>query len=40
MINRIKNAGESAEKYEKVLQDILERQDVEQEIKDFVKEIL
>ena len=40
MINRIKNAGESADKYEKVLQDILERQDVEEEIKNFVKEFL
>ncbi len=40
MINRIKNAGENSDKYEKVLKDILERQDVEEEIKNAVKEFL
>ena len=40
MINRIKNAGENSDKYEKVLNDILERQDVEEEIKNAVKEFL
>ena len=29
MINRIKNAGENSDKYEKILNDILEKQDVE-----------
>lgn len=38
MINRIKNAGENSEKYEKILKDILEKQEVEKEIKDSVKE--
>ncbi|MDE6750246.1 MAG: hypothetical protein K2K21_14475 [Lachnospiraceae bacterium] len=40
MINRIKNAGENSEKYEKILSDILEKQEVEREIKDSVKEFL
>lgn len=40
MINRIKNAGENANKYEKILNDILERQDIEEEIKNSVKEFL
>ena len=40
MINRIKNAGENSDKYVKILNDILERQDVEEEIKNFVKEFL
>lgn len=40
MINRIKNANENAGKYEKVLNDILERQDIEEEIKTSVKEFL
>ena len=40
MINRIKNAGENSEKYEKILSDILEKQEVEKEIKDSVKEFL
>ena len=40
MINRIKNAGENSDKYEKVLKDILERKDVEEEIKNAVKEFL
>lgn len=40
MINRIKNAGENSDKYEKVLNDILEKQDVEKEIKDSVKDFL
>ena len=40
MINRIKNAGENSAKYEKILSDILERQDVENEIKNSVKEFL
>lgn len=40
MVNRIKNAGENPEKYEKILNDILVRQDVEDEIKNSVKEFL
>lgn len=40
MINRIKNAGENADKYEKILNDILENQNVEKEIRDSVKEFL
>ncbi|MBD5453041.1 MAG: hypothetical protein HDR30_01770 [Lachnospiraceae bacterium] len=40
MINRIKNAGENSDKYEKILNDILEKQDVEEEIKNSVKEFL
>lgn len=40
MINRIKNAGENSDKYEKILNDILDRQDVEDEIKKSVKEFL
>lgn len=40
MINRIKNAGENSDRYRKVLQDILEKQDVEAEIKESVKEFL
>ena len=40
MINRIKNAGENSDKNEKVLNDILERKDVEEEIKNAVKEFL
>ena len=40
MINRIKNAGENSDKYEKVLNDMLEKQDVEKEIKDSVKDFL
>ena len=40
MINRIKNAGENSDKYEKILNDILDRQDVEEEIKKSVKEFL
>lgn len=40
MINRIKNAGENSDKYVKVLNDILERQDVEEEIKNSVKDFL
>lgn len=40
MINRIKNAGENSDKYERVLNDILEKQDVEKEIKDSVKDFL
>lgn len=40
MINRIKNAGENSEKYEEILKDILEKQEVEKEIKDSVKEFL
>ncbi len=38
MINRIKNANENSDKYEKILNDILERQDIEEEIKNTVKE--
>ena len=40
MINRIKNAGENSNKYENILKDILEKQDVEEEIKNSVKEFL
>ena len=40
MINRIKNAGENSAQYEKVFNDILEKQDVEEEIKNVVKEFL
>ena len=40
MINRIKNAGENSNKYEKILNDILEKQDTEEEIKNSVKEFL
>ena len=40
MINRIKNADENAEKYEKILKDILAKQDVEEEIKNSVKGFL
>ena len=38
MINRIKNANENTDKNEKILNDILERQDIEEEIKNTVKE--
>lgn len=37
MINRIKNTGENSDEYEKILNDILKRQDVEDEIKNSVK---
>lgn len=40
MMNRIKNAGENSERYVKILNDILEKQDVEKEIKDSVREFL
>lgn len=40
MLNRIKNAGEDAGRYEQLLRDILERPDVEEEIKSSVKEFL
>ncbi|MCI9588094.1 MAG: hypothetical protein HFF60_09025 [Oscillospiraceae bacterium] len=40
MLNRVKNAGEDAGKYEQLLRDILERPDVEEEIKNSVKEFL
>ena len=40
MINRIKNAGGNSERYEKILRDILTKQDVEEEIKNAVKEFL
>lgn len=40
MLNRIKNAGGNAGMYEKILNDILEKQDVEEEIKNSVKEFL
>lgn len=40
MVNRIKNADGNSDKYEKILNDILGRQDVEEEIKDSVKEFL
>lgn len=40
MINRIKNAGENSDKYEKILNDILEKQDIEEKIKNSVKEFI
>ncbi len=40
MINRIKNAGENSDKYETILNDILQKQDVEEEIKNAAKEFL
>ena len=40
MINRIKNVGENSDKYEKILKDILEKQDVEKEIRNSVKKFL
>ena len=40
MINRIKNAGENADLYKELFQQILEKQDVEEEIKNSVKEFL
>ena len=40
MINRVKNADENAERYEKILRDILTKQDVEDEIKNSVKGFL
>ena len=40
MINRIKNAGENSERYEKILKDILTKQNVEEEIKNSVQGFL
>lgn len=40
MISRINNAVENSDKYEKILNDILQKQDVEEEIKNSVKEFL
>ena len=40
MINRIKNTGENYEKYTKILNGVLERKDIEDEIKESVKEFL
>lgn len=40
MINRIKNAGENSDKYEKILNDILEKQDIEEKIKNSVIEFI
>lgn len=40
MINRIRNAGGNADQYKKILNDILERRDIEEEIKNSVKEFL
>lgn len=40
MMSRIRNASANADKYEKVLNDILEKQDIEEEIKTSVKEFL
>lgn len=40
MINRIKNAGENSDKYEKILNDILEKQDIEEKIKNSVKKFI
>lgn len=40
MLNRIKNAGENREYYERIFQDILEKQEVEEEIKTSIREFL
>lgn len=40
MLNRIKNAGENSDQYEKILNDILEKQGIEDEIKNAVKEFV
>ncbi|MDE5819128.1 MAG: hypothetical protein K2N41_00670 [Lachnospiraceae bacterium] len=40
MINRIKNAGENVDLYKGLFHQILEKQDVEEEIKNSVKEFL
>lgn len=40
MINRIKNTGENSDQYEKILNDILERQDIEEKIKELVLNFL
>lgn len=40
MIKRIKNTGENSDKYETILNDILQKQDVEEEIKNAAKEFL
>lgn len=40
MINRIKNTGENYEKYTKILNGVLECKDIEDEIKESVKEFL
>ena len=40
MINRIKNAGENSERYENILKDIMTKPEVEEEIKNSVKEFL
>lgn len=40
MINRIKNTGENSDKYETIFNDILQKQDVEEEIKNAAKEFL
>ena len=40
MLNRVKNAGVDAGKYEQLLREILEWPDVEEEIKNSVKEFL
>lgn len=40
MLNRIKNAGENSDQYEKILNDVLEKQGIEHEIKNAVKEFI
>ena len=40
MINRIKNTSENPDKYEKILNDILKKQNIEEEIKNFIKEFI
>ena len=40
MINRIKNTGENYEKYTKILNGVLECKDIEDEIKESVKQFL
>ena len=40
MINRIKNTGENYEKYTKILNRVLECKDIEDEIKESVKQFL
>ena len=40
MVNRIKNTGENYEKYTKILNGVLECKDIEDEIKESVKQFL
>lgn len=40
MVNRIMNTGENADRYEKILNDVVTRQDIEEEIKNSAKEFI